>query len=117
MYQRHAGTPYNYGYHLVSEAALVKDAMQDLFADLWRTRRNLSDTTSIKYYLFPFPGVAVCTGWPISNPSPRVSSLQAESIEDLKIQKEEYLLLLQRLQQLMSRLPERQPGSDTPALL
>jgi len=41
-------------------------------------------------------------------PVPSTTPLQTESIEELKIKTEEYLLLLQRLQQLMARLPERQ---------
>lgn len=107
MYQRHAGTLYNYGYHLIPDAALVQDAMQDLFADLWRTRHNLSDTSSIKYYLFRSLRRRLHRMADIK-PVPAVTTLETESIEDIKIKTEEHLLLLQRLQQLMSRLPERQ---------
>jgi RNA polymerase sigma factor (sigma-70 family) len=52
IYKRYAGVLYNYGYHMTLDASLVQDAIQDLFTDLWRTRQNLSETTSIKYYLF-----------------------------------------------------------------
>ncbi|PWV54269.1 RNA polymerase sigma factor [Chitinophaga sp. S165] len=107
MYQRYAGTLYNYGYHLIPDSALVQDAMQDLFADLWRTRHNLSDTSSIKYYLFRSLRRRLYKMADIK-PVPAITPLQTESIEELRIKKEEYLLLLQRLQQLMSRLPERQ---------
>lgn len=107
MYERHAGALYNYGYHLLPDAALVKDAMQDLFADLWRTRSNLSDTTSIKYYLFRSLRRRMHRLADIK-PIPVVPPLQTESAEDEKIRAEEYLLLTQRLQLLMSRLPERQ---------
>jgi RNA polymerase sigma-70 factor (ECF subfamily) len=107
LYQRHAGILYNYGYHLLPDASLVQDAMQDLFADLWRTRGNLSDTTSIKYYLFRSLRRRLHKLADI-RPVPAASTLQTESIEDLKIKKEEHLQLLHRLQLLMSRLPERQ---------
>lgn len=43
---------YNYGYHFVPDRSLVKDAIQELFTDLWRLRANLSETTSVKFYLF-----------------------------------------------------------------
>lgn len=107
MYQRYAGTLYNYGYHLVPDATQVQDAMQDLFADLWRTRTNLSDTTSIKYYLFRslrrrLYRMAESRPVPLDDPSP------TESIEELTIRTEETSLLFRRLHQLMSRLPERQ---------
>lgn len=52
IYTKYVGILYNYGYHILPDTYLVQDAIQDLFADLWRTRKNLSNTTSIKYYLF-----------------------------------------------------------------
>lgn len=52
IYESYVGVLYNYGYHMVADAALIKDAIQELFANLWHTRANLSATTSIKYYLF-----------------------------------------------------------------
>lgn len=43
---------YSYGYHFVPDRPRVKDAIQELFTDLWRLRANLSETTSVKFYLF-----------------------------------------------------------------
>ncbi len=52
MYERYAGVLYNYGFHMTGERHIVEDAIQDLFVTLWQSRERLSDTTSIKYYLF-----------------------------------------------------------------
>ncbi|WAC15042.1 RNA polymerase sigma factor [Dyadobacter pollutisoli] len=52
IYQVHVDNLYSYGVHIVANTWLVQEAIQDLFADLWRSRNTLSDTTSIKYYLF-----------------------------------------------------------------
>jgi RNA polymerase sigma factor (sigma-70 family) len=52
IYEQYVGILYNYGCHIVADTFLVQDAIQDLFVDLWRMRQNLSDTTSIKFYLF-----------------------------------------------------------------
>ncbi len=52
MYERYAGVLYNYGFHITREQYIVEDAIQDLFVTLWQSRERLSDTTSIKYYLF-----------------------------------------------------------------
>lgn len=52
IYSNYVGVLYNYGYHILPDTFLVQDAIQDLFADLWRMRQNLADTSSIKYYLF-----------------------------------------------------------------
>lgn len=43
---------YRYGYKIVSDTQVVEDAIQDLFADLWNSRRNLGDTDSVRFYLF-----------------------------------------------------------------
>ncbi len=52
LYETYAGVLYNYGYHILPDAPLVQDAIQELFANLWQTRSRLSETTSVKYYLF-----------------------------------------------------------------
>jgi len=52
IYRRYAGVLYNYGFHFVKNPELVEDALQDLFVVLWESRERLSDTTSVKYYLF-----------------------------------------------------------------
>ena len=42
---------YNYGRQFTDDVAVVKDAIQDLFVDIWNNRENLSGTDSIKFYL------------------------------------------------------------------
>lgn len=42
----------NYGYKVSSDRRLIEDSIQDLFFELWRNRAGLSDTTSIRFYLF-----------------------------------------------------------------
>lgn len=42
---------YNYGRQFTNNTALVKDALQDLFIDLWKRKEHLSGTDSIKFYL------------------------------------------------------------------
>ncbi|MBP1651527.1 MAG: polymerase, sigma-24 subunit, subfamily [Bacteroidetes bacterium] len=94
MYRRFSAVLYNYGYHLAGDAAQVQDAMQDLFADLWRTRslrRRLHRLSDAK--------AALALDW----------SLQEESsAEDLRIMSEEDLLQQLRLQKAMRQLPVRQ---------
>jgi len=43
---------YKYGMKIFTESGIVKDCIHDLFAALWFSRERLSDTDSIKYYLF-----------------------------------------------------------------
>ncbi|MDQ6481749.1 sigma-70 family RNA polymerase sigma factor [Dyadobacter sp. LHD-138] len=42
----------SYGYRVTSNRQLIKDSIQDLFLHLWLHRENLSETDSIKFYLF-----------------------------------------------------------------
>ncbi|MEJ7646509.1 MAG: sigma-70 family RNA polymerase sigma factor [Chryseolinea sp.] len=43
---------YNYGYKISGNHDRVKDAIQELFIEIWRNKEKLGETTSIKYYLF-----------------------------------------------------------------
>lgn len=43
---------YSYGMKLVSDRDLVKDAIQDLFVELWDTKERLGQVRSIKSYLY-----------------------------------------------------------------
>ena len=52
IYHQHVNALLKYGYKIHHNRSLVEDCVQDLFIELWRTRANLSDTTSVKFYLF-----------------------------------------------------------------
>lgn len=52
IYQNYASVLYNYGYKICPSRQLVEDCIQDLFIHLVLHKDKLSDTDSIKYYLF-----------------------------------------------------------------
>jgi len=52
IYQKYADGLINYGYRFCRNRELLKDAMQELFFNLIKNRKNLSATTNIKFYLF-----------------------------------------------------------------
>ncbi|HOY21482.1 MAG TPA: sigma-70 family RNA polymerase sigma factor [Haliscomenobacter sp.] len=52
IYEQYVEALFTYGFYFAKDKALVEDAIHELFVELWRMRANLSDTTSIKYYLF-----------------------------------------------------------------
>jgi len=52
LIDRFVKTLYNYGIKLHPDGDTVKDAVQELFIDLWKNRRNLGETDSIKLYLY-----------------------------------------------------------------
>ena len=51
IYERNIKILANYGKRICSDDEMVKDAIQDLFIDLWRNKANLQTTESIKFYL------------------------------------------------------------------
>ena len=51
IYRTHVDVLYRYGCKFSVDEALVKDAIQDLFIELWRNHAGLGDTNSIKKYL------------------------------------------------------------------
>lgn len=52
LYKSQIGILYKYGHKLTTDTQLVEDSIQDMFIELWNSRRRLSDTDSIKFYLF-----------------------------------------------------------------
>ncbi|TDB62337.1 RNA polymerase sigma factor [Arundinibacter roseus] len=52
IYELHSRELVGYGYKITSNVQLVEDSIHDLFIELWQSRANLSETDSIKFYLF-----------------------------------------------------------------
>ena len=52
IYDIHIDALYNYTRRFTRNTTLVEDCMQDLFAEIWEKRERLSETNSIKAYLF-----------------------------------------------------------------
>ncbi len=51
LYRRYFKVLYGYGLGVVNDEEAVNDAIQDLFVDIWRMRKTLSQAKSVKYYL------------------------------------------------------------------
>lgn len=52
VYSYYVDDLFAYGSCFSQDKDLVKDAIQELFIDIWRMKENLSATTSVKFYLF-----------------------------------------------------------------
>jgi len=52
LYGMYVNQLFRYGMRICSSSAVVEDAIHDVFLDLWLYRNTLSDTTSVKFYLF-----------------------------------------------------------------
>ncbi len=52
IYEQFIQALLNYGHKITQDESLIEDSIQDLFYELWNSRNNLSETDSIKFYLF-----------------------------------------------------------------
>jgi RNA polymerase sigma-70 factor (ECF subfamily) len=52
MYRQYYQTLYNYGWQICRNSELTRDAIHNLFMDLWRRREHLRSTSNLKFYLF-----------------------------------------------------------------
>lgn len=52
IYRTYSRDLLNYGFKVVRDRKLVEDSIQDLFFELWQSRRNLSEVSPVKFYLF-----------------------------------------------------------------
>ncbi len=52
LYGLYANDLLTYGRRVTHDDLLIEDCVHDLFIELWQSRANLSDTDSVKFYLF-----------------------------------------------------------------
>lgn len=52
IFDKYVYVLYHYGIKINNDDALVEDCIQDIFLELWQRRASLSNTSSVKYYLF-----------------------------------------------------------------
>ncbi len=52
IYRLYARDLLNYGRRITGDVPLIEDCIHDLFIELWQSRATLSDTDSIRFYLF-----------------------------------------------------------------
>jgi RNA polymerase sigma factor (sigma-70 family) len=52
IYSAYVNAMISYGSRITCDEHLIKDAIQDLFIELWKSRENLANIAQPKYYLF-----------------------------------------------------------------
>lgn len=52
IYKKHIYHLYSYGDKIADDKALIEDCIHDLMVELWQQKEQLSDTSSVKFYLF-----------------------------------------------------------------
>lgn len=52
IFDKYVYVLYSYGAQITKDYPLIEDCIQDVFVELWQRHASLSETTSIKFYLF-----------------------------------------------------------------
>lgn len=116
LFNKYHGILYNYGRKLSSNSSIVEDAVQDVFIDIWRLKSTLAENiTSVKFYLYRALRRRIHRGsekFPVTDeislvPDHLIPHSDSNS-ENIIIESESASLMQQRVQELLSNLPERQ---------
>ena len=114
IYRLYFDELFHYGNKWLNNPTFTEDIIQDLFVKLIRTRENLSETTSIKFYLFrSFRTLALDKmktekkNLTIDEPGDEMFAVQITPEHKL-INKEEYELIKEKLSLALSALTPRQ---------
>nr|WP_295934008.1 sigma-70 family RNA polymerase sigma factor [uncultured Dyadobacter sp.] len=113
IYQSYIAELLSYGYRVTSNRQLIKDSIQDVFLDLWQQRENLSDTASIKFYLFRALRNRILRNLSVQKNNASTGASLEELLFDLPfeqswVESEMQQEQVQRLRHAIDQLPKRQ---------
>ncbi len=104
----------NYGYKVTPDRRLIEDSIQDLFVELWNSRSSLSETTSVRFYLFRALRNKITRNLR-THPSHLFHDIQAALIDHTEGSHENFLIGMEvqsmqmaNLRELIAALPARQ---------
>lgn len=114
IYREHVKGLLNYGYKITSDRTLIEDSIQDLFFEIWKNRANISETTSIRFYLFKALRYKIVRNARAGGMSV-LRQLDEEAANVAELSHESYLIGLEvqslqmaNLRELIAALPRRQ---------
>lgn len=104
----------SYGYRVTNDRQLIRDSIQDLFLHLWHTRENLTDTDSIRFYLYVslrnriLRNIEKHNHTSIDTQDLFENIIGVLSVEDELITSEQYSEQIIQLKRAIQQLPKRQ---------
>jgi len=113
IYKNNVKSLLNYGYRVTSDRTLIEDSIQDLFFELWQNRERISETTSVKFYLFQALRYKICRNIKYNHLELRDIEIGSEefnypSHESCIIGIEVQSMQMDHLKNLINKLPHRQ---------
>jgi RNA polymerase sigma-70 factor (ECF subfamily) len=111
LYKKYIGDLLAYGDKMGLDSEVLKDLIQDLFVEIWRSKERLSDTDSIKFYLFKalrYKMIRHHQRALSAIPIPGDWAEQEESVEARMLNAEQNGMTAKQLQLAIAKLPKRQ---------
>ena len=114
IYKEHANALLNYGNKITSDRLLIEDSIQDLFIELWKNRERISQTTSVKFYLFKALRYKICRNiktnefFSFQDIDHHQNDFAYASHESSLVGLEIQSLQMENLKTIISQLPKRQ---------
>jgi len=110
IYRKYFFVLFSYGKKISSDKELIRDCIQDLFIKIWNNRENLSDTTSVKYYLFTSLKHKLLDA--LASPSQRLRSdeevMDFETIDDSQLNDDSSFSQKERILKAIDKLSKHQ---------
>lgn len=111
LYRRYIGDLLAYGSRMGVEEDVLKDLVQDLFIEIWRSRENLSTLDNAKFYLFKALRYKMLRHHHRANSAVPLQEdyiIAEESVESRILNAEQEGLTSRQIRQAIERLPRRQ---------
>ncbi|TDW96030.1 RNA polymerase sigma factor [Dinghuibacter silviterrae] len=111
IYRKYVGDLLHYGERMGMGEDVLKDLIQDLFVEIWRSRERIAETDSAKFYLFKALRYKM-----IRHNQQAMSALplngewipSEESVESRILTEEQEYLTARHLHEAIGKLPKRQ---------
>lgn len=114
LYQLFSQDLLSYGYRISNDRQLIKDSIQDLFLSLWQQKDNISDTNSVKFYLYRSLRNKIIRNTEKQTTAKTFELASIETIlaempfESIIIEEESHQSMVLKLRKAISSLPQRQ---------
>jgi RNA polymerase sigma factor (sigma-70 family) len=111
LYKKYISDLLHYGERMGTGNEVLKDLVQDLFIEIWRSRDRIKETDSVKFYLFKALRYKMIRYYHHSNASAILHydwTVVEESVENRLLHAEEEWLMTRQIQEAILKLPKRQ---------
>lgn len=94
----------SYGIRICGDSEITKDAINDLFLELWDKRHTLPDVENVKSYLFTYLRRKIMAGIRLSQKHHKAAGELAETTDTYQWSYEDYIVALQTTDEIRQKI-------------